>query len=124
MMDFRTLVLLAGVISLVGCRMSDKEYALRKLQLENQSSYPTTFQVLEAQGPITIEIGEGGIARVSAPNQPFREIPIPDGVKSQTDLVKHLISIGAISVVGWHSLDKAGGTHKKTTINNNGGNAQ
>ena len=95
-------------IFLSGC-MSDMEYHLRSQQLKNQAAHPSTFDVLSVEGPINIEILEGGNAKVTAPGQPFREIAIPDGIKNQTELVKHLVNIGAISVVGWKALDKASG---------------
>lgn len=100
--------------------MTDKEYQLRKEQLKNQGNYPSTYELFTVEGPITIDIKEQGKAIVRVPNQPFKEIPIPDGVKTQADLVKHLISVGAISVVGWHALDKTGSSTKTyNTTNNN-----
>lgn len=103
---------------LMGC-MSDREYQLRRQQLRNQAAHPTTYEPLsfELSGPIKIELIDGAQmkARVTAPNQPFREVPIPDGIKSQTDLVKHLMNVGAISVLGWKAIDGAKG---ETTINN------
>jgi len=110
-------ILIASILSLSlfsGC-MSDMEYHLRSKQLKNQANHPSTVDVLSVEGPITVEIGPGGKAKVTAPGQPFREIPIPDGVKTQTDLIKHLVTVGAISIVGWRALDKASGD---TTINN------
>lgn len=101
------------VIHLTGC-MSDREYQLRKKQLDNQAKHSSTYEPLsfELSGPIKIELIDGAQlkARVTAPNQPFREIPIPDGIKSQTELVKHLVDIGAISVLGWKALDSAKST--------------
>lgn len=99
----------------VSC-MSDKEYILRKQQLDNQAKHPTTYDLFTVEGPIKIELGEGGKAKVSVPNQPFKTIPIPDGIKTQEQLIAHLIDIGAISVLGWKSLDRANG--KKTTTTN------
>lgn len=101
-----------------GC-MSDREYQLRKHQLENQASHQPTYSPLTVEGPIKIELQKGGKVAVTSPSQPFREIPIPDGVRTQTDLIRHLVSVGAISIVGWRALDKASGD--STTINNNAG---
>lgn len=120
---FRTFSCLTALIvfalSCVGC-MSDKEWQLRKMQMENQANYPATYDAFTATGPCTIEIKEGGIMRVTVPNQPFKDIPIPDGIKTQEQLIAHLIDIGAISVLGWKALDKAssGKTTNTTTYNN------
>lgn len=100
--------------------MTDREYQLRKHQLDNQASHPTTYDLFSVEGPIKIEIAEGGKAKVTVPNQPFKEISIPDGVKTQADLIKHLISVGAISVVGWRAIDDASdGAKTYNTTNNN-----
>jgi len=112
----------AGILcfSLLGC-MTDKEYQLRAKQLENQANHPTTYDLFQVQGPIKIEILEGGTAKVTVPNQPFQEVPIPDSIKTQEQLIAHLIDIGAISVLGYKALQDANGSHKtSTTINNYG----
>ena len=104
---------------LVGC-MTEQEYYLRKKQLENQAAHPATFEPMsfEMTGPVKLELVEGSQlkVRVTAPGQPFREIPIPDGIRSQTDLVRHLVDVGAISVIGWKAIDGAKGT---TNVTNN-----
>lgn len=109
---------------LVGC-MTEQEYYLRKKQLENQAAHPATYEPMtfEMSGPIKLELVEGSKmkVRVTAPGQPFREIPIPDGIRSQTDLVRHLVDIGAISILGWKALDGAKGT---TNVTNNAGATQ
>ena len=110
------LIAASAVMFLSGC-MSDKEYTLRKKQFENQAKHPTTFDVATISGPVKVEIGEGGVVRVTAPNQPFKEIHIPDGMKTQAELIQHLVDIGAITVIGWKALDEAKGNTK--TINNN-----
>ena len=102
---------LVSAFMLFGC-MTDKEYQLRKAQLVNQANHPTTYEVLSVEGPVKVEIAQGGKARVTVPNQPFREIQIPDGVKTQAELVQHLIDVGAISVLGWKAIDEAKGTTK------------
>ena len=116
---------------LVGC-MTEQEYYLRKKQLENQAAHPATFEPMsfEMRGPVKLELVDGSQlkVRVTAPGQPFREIPIPAGrlppfpVWKQTDLVRHLVDVGAISVIGWKAIDGAKG--RTTTINNNAGATQ
>ena len=109
---------------LVGC-MTEQEYYLRKKQLENQAAHPATFEPMsfEMRGPVKLELVDGSQlkVRVTAPGQPFREIPIPDGIRSQTDLVRHLVDVGAISILGWKALDGAKGT---TNVTNNAGATQ
>ena len=63
---------------LTGC-MSDREYQLRKRQLQNQAAYPPTYELFTVSGPFKLELAEGGAAKVAVPNQPFQAIPIPDG---------------------------------------------
>lgn len=112
-------VMIALLAMLALSCMSDREYQLRKRQLENQAAHQPTYSPLTVEGPIKIELQKGGKVAVTSPSQPFREIPIPDGVRTQTDLIRHLVSVGAISIVGWRALDKASGD--STTINNNAG---
>lgn len=117
----------AGALALAATAcMSDREYLLRKRQLDNQAAHPATYEPMsfEMRGPVKLELVDGSQlkVRVTAPGQPFREIPIPDGIRSQTDLVRHLVDVGAISVIGWKAIDGAKG--RTTTINNNAGATQ
>lgn len=101
-----------------GC-MSDKEYQLRSKQLKNQAEHQQIFDVFSAEGPVTIEIKEGGKVIVRSPNQPFKEVRIPDGIKTQEQLISHLIDIGAISVLGWKALEKSNSKRMNTTNTTN-----
>ena len=116
-------ILLGGLVT--AC-MSDREYLLRKRQLDNQAAHPATFEPMsvEMTGPIKLELVDGSQlkVRVTAPGQPFREIAIPDGIRSQTELIQHLVNVGAISVLGWKAIDGAKG--RTTTINTNAAGAQ
>lgn len=117
----------AGALALAATAcMSDREYLLRKRQLDNQAAHPATYEPMsfEMRGPVKLELIDGSQlkVRVTAPGQPFREIPIPDGIRSQTDLVRHLVDVGAISILGWKAIDGAKG--RTTTINNNAAGAQ
>lgn len=117
-------ILMGGLVT--AC-MSDEEYLLRKRQLDNQARHPATYEPMsfEMTGPVKLELVDGSQlkVRVTAPGQPFREIPIPDGIRSQTDLVRHLVDIGAISVIGWKAIDGAKGRTTNVT-NHNAGAAQ
>ena len=116
-------ILMGGLVT--AC-MTDEEYQLRKHQLDNQAAHPATFEPMsvEMTGPIKLELVDGSQlkVRVTAPGQPFREIAIPDGIRSQTELIQHLVNVGAISVLGWKAIDGAKGTTNVT--NNHAGAAQ
>ena len=112
-------ILLGGLVT--AC-MTDEEYQLRKHQLDNQAAHKPTFSPLTVEGPIKIELQQGGRVAVTAPGQPFQEIAIPDGIRSQTELIQHLVNVGAISVLGWKAIDGAKGTTNVT--NNHAGAAQ
>ena len=106
-------ILMGGLVT--AC-MTDEEYQLRKHQLDNQAAHKPTFSPLTVEGPIKIELQQGGRVAVTAPGQPFQEIAIPDGIRSQTELIQHLVNVGAISVLGWKAIDGAKGT---TNVTNN-----
>ena len=110
-----TLTCLAVMLS--SC-MSDKEYQLRKAQLENQKAHPATYDLFAVEGPVKVEILEGGKARVTVPGQPFREIPIPDGAAKQAELGRHLLNVGVLGALGWKALDGANGASTTTTTTN------
>lgn len=111
---FLTAVFLCLVFVCPSC-MSDKEWQLRNKQLTNQANHKETYDVLDLTGPITVEVKEGGRVIVKSPNQPFKEVHIPDGIKTQEQLIAHLIDIGAITVLGYKALREAG--HNKKTYN-------
>ena len=106
-------ILMGGLVT--AC-MTDEEYQLRKHQLDNQAAHKPTFSPLTVDGPIKIELQQGGRVAVTAPGQPFQEIAMPDGIRSQTELIQHLVNVGAISVLGWKAIDGAKGT---TNVTNN-----
>ena len=110
---------------LTGC-MSDREYQLRKRQLEAQAAYPPTYELFTVSGPFKLELAENGTAKVAVPNQPFQAIPIPDGAATQAGVAKFLGGAAAATVLGWKALDGAGGTSvmknsNNTTTTTNGG---
>ncbi len=111
---------------LAGC-MSDREYQLRKRQLEAQAAHPPTYELFTVSGPFKLELAEGGAAKVAVPNQPFQAIPIPDGAATQAGVAKFLGGAAAATVLGWKALDGAGSTsvmknsNNTTTTTTNGG---
>ena len=112
--------------TLTGC-MSDREYQLRKRQLEAQAAYPPTYELFTVSGPFKLELAENGTAKVAVPNQPFQAIPIPDGAATQAGVAKFLGGAAAATVLGWKALDGAGSTsvmknsNNTTTTTTNGG---
>ena len=111
---------------LTGC-MSDREYQLRKRQLEAQAAHPPTYELFTVNGPFKMELADGATAKVSVPNQPFQAIPIPDGAATQAGVAKFLGGAAAATVLGWKALDGAGSTsvmknsNNTTTTTTNGG---
>lgn len=107
--------ILLGITFFCPSCMSDKEWQLRNKQLENQANHKDSIDVLDITGPITVEVKEGGRVVVKSPNQPFKEVQIPDGIKTQEQLIAHLLDVGAITVLGYKALKEAG--HNKKTYN-------
>ena len=122
----KTICTVAAALALTGC-MSDREYQLRKRQLQNQAAYPPTYELFTVSGPFKLELAEGGAAKVAVPNQPFQAIPIPDGAATQAGVAKFLGGAAAATVLGWKALDGAGSTsvmknsNNTTTTTTNGG---
>ena len=115
---FRKAILAAlCATALAGC-MSDREYQLRKRQIEAQAAHPPAYELFTVNGPFKFEIGT---AKVAVPNQPFQAIPIPDGAATQAGLVRFLGGTAAGAALGWKALDRAGGRTTNTTSNYAGG---
>ena len=108
---------------LPGC-MSDREYQLRKRQIEAQAAHPPTYELFCVNGPFKFEIGENGTAKVAVPNQPFQAIPIPDGARTQLEAVKFLGGAAAGTALGWKALGNARGDTTNHTTNNYAGGAE
>ena len=124
----KTIAAALATAMLTGC-MSDKEYQLRKRQLEAQAAHPAAYELFTVSGPFKFEIGENGAAKVAVPTQPFQPIPIPDGAATQAGLARFLGGTAAATVLGWKALDGAGRTsvmknsgNTTTTTTNGGGN--
>ena len=117
-----TKAILAAALSaavLTGC-MSDKEYQLRKRQLEAQAAHPPAYELFTVSGPFRMELAENGTARVAVPNQPFQAIPIPDGARTQLEAAKFIGGAAA----GWKALGSAGGDTTNHTTNNYAGGSE
>ena len=103
---------------LTGC-MGDREYQLRKRQLEAQAAHPPAYELFTVNGPFKMELADGAMAKVSVPNQPFQAIPIPDGARTQLEAAKFLGGVAAGTALGWKALGNATGDVANHTANNN-----
>ena len=108
---------------LCGC-MSDREYQLRKRQLEAQAAHPPTYELFTVSGPFKMELAENGTAKVAVPNQPFQAIPIPDGARTQLEAAKFIGGVAAGTALGWKALGNAKGDVTNNTTNNYAGGAE
>ena len=108
---------------LTGC-MGDREYQLRKRQLEAQAAHPPAYELFTVNGPFKMELADGATAKVSVPNQPFQAIPIPDGARTQLEAAKFLDGVAAGTVLGWKALGNAKGDVTNHTTNNYAGGAE
>ena len=121
---FRKAIAAAMVAAmLTGC-MSDREYQLRKRQLEAQAAHPPTYELFAVNGPFKMELAEGATAKVSVPNQPFQAIPIPDGARTQLEAAKFIGGVAAGTALGWKALGNAKGDVTNHTTNNYAGGAE
>ena len=121
-----TKAILAAALSaavLTGC-MSDREYQLRKRQLEAQAAHPPTYELFTVSGPFKLELAENGTAKVAVPNQPFQAIPIPDGARTQLEAAKFIGGVAAGMALGWKALGNAKGDVTNHTTNNYAGGAE
>ena len=103
---------------LTGC-MGDREYQLRKRQLEAQAAHPPAYELFTVNGPFKMELADGATAKVSVPNQPFQAIPIPDGARTQLEAAKFLGGMAAGTALGWKAPGNARGDVANPTGNNN-----
>lgn len=100
-----------------GC-MSDREYMLRKRQLEAQASHPPTYKAIEISGEFTL--GKAGRIIVNTPSQPFTAITIPNGMEYLRDMTICLGALG-MGAYGIHEAGRVGGTSKTTNYYNGAG---
>lgn len=61
---------------LTGC-MGDREYQLRKRQLEAQAAHPPAYELFTVNGPFKMELADGAMAKVSVPEPTVPGHPHP-----------------------------------------------
>ena len=84
--------LFSMIVPTTGC-MSDKDYRLRKKEIEAKAAHPATYEVLKITGPF--ELKNGATIVAASPTQPWKDTPIPDGMNVQKAVIRDVIT-GAI----------------------------
>ena len=89
-----------------GCiGMSDKEYRLRKKEIEAKAAHPKTYDVITLTGPF--EMKEGATL-VTSPSQPWVNTEIPDGQEIQRAVIRDVIT-GAVIGYGMYRIGRVDG---------------
>jgi len=107
---------LAAAIVMTGC-MSEREYQLRKNDIDAKKDWKPTYQILSIKGPLYVP--EGGELIINAPSQPFVHTNIPDGQAYQLRALTTTEAIGA-AAFGGYLIKSAKGTTTNNVTNNNG----
>lgn len=98
-----------------GCvGMSDKEYRLRKKEIEAKAAHPKTYDVITITGPF--EMKEGAKLVATSPSQPWNDTQIPDGQEIQRAIIRDAIT-GAIIGYGFYRISRISGDTHNTTNN-------
>lgn len=95
--------------------MSDKEYRLRKKEIEAKAAHPKTYDVITITGPF--EMKEGAKLVATSPSQPWNDTKIPDGQEIQRAIIRDAIT-GAIIGYGFYRISRISGDTHNTTNNN------
>lgn len=101
-------------IFLMGC-MSDREYRLRKKEIEAKAAHPVTYDVVTITGPF--EMKEGAKLVATSPTQPWKDTNIPNGQEIQRAVIRDAIT-GAIIGYGFYRMGHASGNTTRNTTNN------
>lgn len=111
------LSILSGVflLSLCSC-MTEREYQLRKTDLEAKKAHAPTYTPLVLTGPVSIEKDASLV--VTVPSQPFQPADIPSDADSIRQAIQGVTTTAAIVGGAAYGIHKANGS-SSTTINNN-----
>ena len=112
---------LAATIVMTGC-MSEREYQLRKNDIDAKKEWKPTYQILSIKGPLNVP--EGGELIINAPSQPFVPTNIPDGQAYQLRALTTTEAIGAAAFGGYLIKSAKGTTTKNNNVTNNNGGAE
>lgn len=112
---------IVAAIALTGC-MSEREYQLRKNDIDAKKDWKPTYQILSIKGPLNVP--EGGELIINAPSQPFVHTNIPDGQAYQLRALTTTEAIGAAAFGGYLIKSAKGTTTTNNVTNNNGGTGE
>lgn len=74
--------------------MTEREYQLRKRDLEAKAAHAPTYQPLLLQGPLSLE--KGASLAVTVPSQPFSPAEIPSDADSIRQAIQGTVTTGAL----------------------------
>lgn len=109
--------ILAAVMLVTSCRMSEREYQLRKYDIEARKAHPV-YAMITIKGPL--ELKEGAVLEIPIQLAPYQPAAIPDGQQIWANVVQNGVTTAALAATmafGVHEVRRAKGS--TTTINNN-----
>lgn len=113
----KTLSILCGIFLLLLCScMTEREYQLRKTDLDAKKAHAPTYTPLVLKGPVSIEKDASMV--VTVPSQPFTPADIPSDAESIRQAIQGVTTTAAIVGGAAYGIHKANGS-SSTTIHNN-----
>lgn len=111
----RTLAL-ALLLGLLASCMTEREYQLRKTDLDAKKAHEATYTPLVLKGPVSIEKDASLV--VTVPSQPFTPADIPSDADSIRQTIQGVATTAAIVGGAAYGIHEAKGSTTTTTINN------
>ncbi len=109
------LSILCGVFLLLLCScMTEREYQLRKTDLDAKKAHAPTYTPLVLKGPVSIEKDASLV--VTVPSQPFTPADIPSDAESIRQTIQGVTTTAAIVGGAAYGIHKANSS-SSTTIN-------
>ncbi|MGN0866194.1 MAG: hypothetical protein ACI4SG_00750 [Oligosphaeraceae bacterium] len=99
--------------SMAASCMTEREYQLRKRDLEAKAAHAPTYQPLLLQGPLSLE--KGASLAVTVPSQPFAPAEIPSDADSIRGTIQGAVSTGALLGGAMYGIRHAAGDTRITT---------
>ncbi len=113
-----TLSLILGLFLLLLCScMTEREYQLRKTDLDAKKAHAPTYTPLVLKGPVSIEKDASLV--VTVPSQPFAPADIPSDADSIRQTIQGVTTTAAIVGGAAYGIHKANGSTNTTTNNYN-----
>ena len=107
-------ILLALLLaSMAASCMTEREYQLRKRDLEAKAAHAPTYQPLLLHGPLSLE--KGASLAVTVPSQPFAPAEIPSDADSIRGAIHGAVTTGALLGGAMYGIRHAGDTRITTT---------